>query len=45
MNQLVTKKLKIEGYRVDSCYDGKEALAYIEMAEYGVIVLDFMLPD
>lgn len=44
LNRVITKKLKIEGYSVDSCYDGEEAVYYISMTAYDVIVLDIMLP-
>ncbi len=44
LNAIIVRKLKSEGYAVDSCTDGKEALDYIEMTEYDGIVLDIMLP-
>ncbi len=44
LNRVITKKLKIEGYSVDSCYDGEEAVYYISMTAYDVIILDIMLP-
>lgn len=28
LNELVCRKLKKEGYSVDACYDGQEALEY-----------------
>lgn len=42
--QTIAKHLKDEGYAVDACYDGSDALAYIEGTEYDAIVLDIMLP-
>lgn len=42
--QTVAKHLKDEGYTVDDCYDGIDALAYIEGTEYDAIILDIMLP-
>lgn len=44
LNAVVTKRLTAEGFSVDSCFDGEEALDYVMMAEYDAIVLDIMLP-
>ena len=44
LNDIIVKKLKLEHYGVDSCFDGKEALDYVFSAEYDVILLDIMLP-
>ena len=44
LNDIITKKLKMEKYGVDSCFDGTDALDYIFSAEYDVIVSDIMLP-
>lgn len=44
LNQILVKKLTVEGYGVDACFDGEEALSYIEMTDYDVIVLDIMMP-
>lgn len=45
MNHIVTKKLEEEGYSVDSCLDGEEALDYLRMTEYDVVILDVMMPE
>lgn len=45
LNNIVCRKLAAEGYSADACYDGKEALEYIEAAEYDVIILDVMMPE
>ncbi len=44
LNNVITKKLEAELYSVDSCFDGKQALEYIEFAEYDAIILDIMMP-
>lgn len=44
LNRIISKKLKIEGYSVDSCYDGEEALLYIDGANYDIILMDIMMP-
>lgn len=42
--QVTAKRLKAEGYGVDACMDGEEALDFIEMTDYDAIILDIMLP-
>ena len=44
LNEIITQKLSSEGYSVDSCYNGVEALEYLECAGYDVIILDVMMP-
>ncbi len=44
LNELITKRLKLERYLVDNCFDGQEALSYLDCAEYDAVVLDVMLP-
>ena len=44
LNELITKKREKEYYGVDSCFDGEEAIRYVEGTEYDAIILDIMLP-
>ncbi len=44
MNDIIAKKLTSVGYSVDRCFDGEEALLYMEASEYDAIVLDVMMP-
>lgn len=44
MNRLIEKTLKKDGYSVDCCFDGEEALAYLMGAEYDAVLLDVMMP-
>jgi len=44
LNGILTRKLTDEGYSVDSCYDGEEALDFLESAEYDGAILDVMMP-
>ena len=44
MNLLIVKSLKKAGYSVDGCYNGQEALEYLQCAEYDTILLDVMMP-
>lgn len=45
LNKALTWQLKGQGYSVDSCYDGEEALFYGRQNIYDVILLDRMLPS
>ena len=44
MNHIIAKRLKTEGYSVDSCFDGIEVFDYLACAEYDAIILDIMMP-
>ncbi len=44
LNRVVTRRLTWEGYSVDSCFDGQEALDYLAAVEYDAVVLDVMMP-
>lgn len=44
LNRIIVKNLEAEGYIVDFCYDGADAVYYISMAEYDVVILDVMIP-
>ena len=44
LNRLLSARLKAENYSVDSCFDGQEALDYLEGAPYDAVVLDIMMP-
>ena len=44
LNRIITQKLTSDGYSVDSCYDGEEALDYLEYTDYDGAVLDIMMP-
>lgn len=44
LNEALTFQLKKEGFLVDSCLDGEEALYYIEQKIHDLILLDRMLP-
>lgn len=45
LNDIIVKKLCAEGYAVDSCFNGREALDYIESTSYDVAILDIMMPE
>ena len=44
LNKIITKHLTAEGYSADSCYDGQEALDFMDMADYDAVILDVMMP-
>ncbi len=43
--RVVTKALVEDGYVVDTCKGGREALARLAQSTYALIVLDWMLPE
>ncbi len=44
LNRIISEAVEDEGYSVDSCYNGLEALEYLECAQYDVMILDVMMP-
>ena len=44
LNRLITQKLVFDGYSVDSCQDGREAIDILSYVEYDAIILDIMMP-
>ncbi len=44
LNSVISKTLQKNHYTVDSCYDGQEALSFLESAEYDAVILDLMMP-
>ena len=44
LNKVIVKKLTKEGYSVDSCFDGEDALHFLDMASYDGVILDINMP-
>ena len=44
LNKMITKTLKTEGYSVDSCFNGEDALHFLKMGEFDAVILDIMMP-
>ena len=44
LNRIVTARLTEEGYSVDTCMDGAEAIDCLDAAEYDAVILDIMMP-
>lgn len=44
LNRIITEAMADEGYSVDSCFNGSDALDYALTSVYDVMILDIMLP-
>ena len=44
LNRILVKRLRLEGYAVDGCFTGLQALEYLSSAAFDAVVLDWMLP-
>ena len=44
LNRVISKRLESAGYSVDRCYDGREALDFLEVGEFDAVILDIMMP-
>ena len=44
LNRIITEAMKDEGYSVDSCLNGQDALDYASGTDYDVMILDVMMP-
>jgi len=44
LNRTISERLARQGYTIDSCFDGEDALYYIENTQYDGIILDVMMP-
>ena len=44
LRTVIRKRLMKEGYSVDACDDGQEALDYMAVSPYDTVILDIMMP-
>lgn len=44
LNHIITQKLTSDGYSVDSCFDGREAMDILSYTDYDAVILDVMMP-
>lgn len=44
LNSIIAQKLTADGYSVDCCFDGEEALDCLAAADYDAAILDIMMP-
>ena len=45
LNQIIAKRLKIEGYSVDQAENGRDALEFVALAEYDLLIVDILMPE
>ena len=44
LNSIMSTRLIKEGYSVDSCYNGEEALTFLSVGEFDGVIMDIMMP-
>lgn len=44
LNEIISQKMTEEGYSIDSCFDGEDALFYLQSADYDIAIIDVMMP-
>ncbi|WP_456392958.1 response regulator transcription factor, partial [Persephonella sp.] len=44
LNNTLKEILELNGYLVDTVYDGEQALEYLNLYDYDLVILDIMLP-
>ena len=44
LSNVITKALSIDKYNVDNAYDGIEALDFLKISKYDLVIMDIMMP-
>lgn len=44
LNNIIVRYLKKNNFAVDAAFNGQEALDFLELADYDLIILDYMMP-
>lgn len=44
LNNIIKQNMEEEGYSVDTCYNGEDALYYLQNTEYDAAIIDVMMP-
>ena len=44
LNEIIVKKLTSDGYSVDACFAGEEAISVLSYTDYDAVILDIMMP-
>lgn len=44
LSAIIVRKLTSDGYSVDACYDGAEAMDILRYTDYDAVILDIMMP-
>lgn len=45
LNRLLCTTLELEGYSVDTCFNGEDAVLYADGADFDVIIMDILMPN
>jgi DNA-binding response OmpR family regulator len=45
LNRLIAEAMEDEGYSVDRCFNGLEAMEFMDCAKYDVMILDILMPQ
>ena len=43
LNHIISQKLTADGYSVDCCFDGQEAMDILSYTDYDAVILDIMM--
>lgn len=44
LNRIICQKLISDGYSVDACHNGRDAIDFLDAADYDAVILDIMMP-
>lgn len=44
LNKILVKKLRADGFDVENCFNGEEAVDMIQFADYDIVIMDIMMP-
>ncbi|MCM1060792.1 MAG: response regulator transcription factor [Eubacterium sp.] len=44
LNKILVKKLRADGFDVDFCFNGEEAVDRVRFADYDIVIMDIMMP-
>ena len=44
LNKILVKKLRADGFDVENCFNGEEAVDRLQFADYDIVIMDIMMP-
>ncbi len=44
LNKILVKKLRADGFDVDNCFNGEEAVDRVRFVDYDIVIMDIMMP-
>ncbi len=44
LNRIISKRLESAGYSIDKCFNGEEAIYYINNSDFDAVIMDIMMP-